>query len=66
MLINEVLHKVKASRMSYLVLKLDTMKAFDCVSWAFLICLLIALGFGPNFIQLIQAINSGVTVSILI
>lgn len=66
MLTNEVLHKTKNSNSDFFLLKLDMIKAFDCLGWKFLIRLLIHLGFGPNFIQAIEATNVLATLVVLV
>lgn len=66
MLTNEVLHKAKLVEEAFLLLKLDTIKAFDCMGWIFLTRLLVKIGLGPVFIQMIEAINVSTTTSILI
>lgn len=66
MLTTEVLHRAKASRRNFVHFKLDTVKAFDFVSWVFLIQLLRKLGFGPKFVALIEAIHQVATTSIVI
>lgn len=45
MLTNEVLHKAKQSLSSFVLMKVDTIKAFDCLGWLFLTCLLEYIGF---------------------
>lgn len=51
---------------SFLLLKLDTIKAFDCLGWSFLTRLLGKIGLGPNFIRMIESINTIATSSVLI
>lgn len=50
LLTNKILQKAKVLPNSFALLKLDTVKAFDCLIWAFLYALLERLGFGPEFI----------------
>lgn len=40
MFLNEVLHKAKALGKDFMVLKLNAIKAFNCMSWEFLVLLL--------------------------
>lgn len=66
-LTNEVLHKAKEADLSILLLKLDTIiKAFNNIGWEFLYRLLQKIGFGPNFLKVIQAINASVSSAILL
>lgn len=55
MLINEVLHKTIAIDCDFLLLKLNTIKAFDFVGLEFLYALLQKVGFGPRFLQVLLA-----------
>lgn len=66
MLTNKVLQKVKKAEEGFLLLKLDTIKAFDCLGWFFLIRLLERIGFGPKFIRMVEAINATTTTLVLI
>lgn len=40
---------------SFLLLKLDTIKAFDYLGWRFLARLLARIGCGPKFIGMVEA-----------
>lgn len=66
MLTNEILNQMKDAEEAFLLLKLDTIKAFDYLGWEFLYTLLCWLGFGQKFINMIKAINASATSSILI
>lgn len=66
MLTNKVLHKAKLAEEAFLLIKLDTIKAFDCFGWIFLTKLLEKIGLGPTFIKMIEAINVSATASVLI
>lgn len=66
MLMNEVLQKTREAKEAFILLKLDTIKAFDCMGWSFLKRLLQRIGIGPNFIKMIEASYEAVDVSILI
>lgn len=66
MLTNEILHKAKELDEDFLLLKLNTIKAFDCLSWQFIYALLEFIGFGPNFIQMLKAANATPTSMVLI
>lgn len=57
MLTNE-LHKAQDEGLDILLLKLDTIKAFDCLGWKFLYLLLKWIGFGIKFIQMLKATNA--------
>lgn len=65
LLFNEVLHKPKRLGRD-LLLKLDTIKASDCMSWEFLILLLEKIGMGPYFINMVIATNSTTSSTMLI
>lgn len=58
LLVNGILHKAKKSGRNFILLKLDTIKAFDCIDWNFLYRLLERLGFGPSFLNVLKAINA--------
>lgn len=66
MLTNEVIHKAKLVEEAFMLLKLDTIKAFDCLGWIFLTRLLKKIGFGPLFIRMIEAINVSAAAFVLI
>lgn len=66
MLLNEILHKVEKSRRDFILLKLDTIKAFNYMGWEFLIKLLEKIGFKPYFINMVVATNSTTTSVVLI
>lgn len=66
MLLNELLHKARQSGREFILLKLDTIKAFDCINWEFLYRLLIHLRFGPHFLNLLRATNASALASIQI
>lgn len=65
MLTNEILHKAELDE-DFLLLKLDTIKMFDCLSLQFIYALLEFLGFGPNFIQILKATIATTTSTVLI
>lgn len=58
MLLNEVLHKAKESGEDFIVMKVDTIKAFDYMSWEFLVRLLQRIGVGPTFINMVKTNTS--------
>jgi hypothetical protein len=66
---HEVLHKVHQDKKQGFVLKLDYEKAYDKVSWAFLLEILEKRGFGKRWIVWIKRImhmgSMGVTVNIM-
>lgn len=66
MLTNEVLHKAHELDRDFILLKLDTIKAFDFLGWLFLYALLENLGFGPKFIQMLKAMNATASSVVLI
>lgn len=66
MLRNEVIHKANHLGRDFLLLKLDIIKAFDCMSWEFLILLLEKNGMGPYFINILIATNATASSTVLI
>lgn len=66
MLANEILHMARNAEESFLLLKLDTIKAFDCLGWSFLARLLARIGCGPKFISMVHAMYASATASVLI
>lgn len=66
MLHNEVIHKANHLGRDFLLLKLDIIKAFDCMSWEFLILLLEKNGMGPYFINILIATNATASSTVLI
>lgn len=66
MLINEILHKAKNSEESFLLLKIDTIKAFDWLGWIFLARLLARIGCGPKFISMIEAMYASLATLVLV
>lgn len=58
MLTNKVFLKAQKTLTSFILLKLDTIKAFDYLDWAFLYVFLKKLNFGPQFINVIKATNA--------
>lgn len=66
MLINEVLHKGKRPRKNFILMKLDTIKAFDYLEWGFLFKYLERVGFGPGFILMIKVIHASATSAMMI
>lgn len=61
-----VLHKPQAMGEDFLLFKLDTIKAFDYLGWAFLIQLLTKIGWHPNFIRMVKVTNASTTSFVLI
>lgn len=66
LLTNEVMHKAKACSKDFLLLKVDTIKAFDCLGWIFLYRVLEKMGFGPYLINMLKALHKMATSSIVI
>ena len=64
-----VQHSIKSlhkRQISSLFLKLDISKAFDSVSWAFLLDVLVHLGFGPRWCNLISNMLSTSSTRVLL
>lgn len=49
-----------------MLLKLDTIKAFDCLGWFFLARLLAQIGCGPKFTGMVEAMYASTTASVLV
>lgn len=65
-LINEVLHKTLEMDKDFVLLKVDTIKAFDCIGWTFLFALLDKVGFGPRFLRMLLATNATTSSPVLL
>ena len=44
----------RKSKQKAIFLKIDFAKAYDRIEWPFILAMLQALGFGPNFIQSVE------------
>lgn len=66
MLTNEVLQKAREVDEAFILLKLDTIKAFDYLGWFFFTRLLERIGVGPQFIRMVEASYEATIMSILI
>jgi len=55
LVVNEVMDDLKRRRKSGVVVKLDFKKAYDSVSWEFLLYMMSRLGFCEKWIQWIRA-----------
>ncbi|KAM0834875.1 hypothetical protein ACQ4PT_063313 [Festuca glaucescens] len=66
MLVQQSARSLFRSKVSSLLLKLDIARAFDSVSWAFLISVLRQRGFGPRWIAWITLLLSSATTRVLI
>ncbi|WVZ53201.1 hypothetical protein U9M48_004174 [Paspalum notatum var. saurae] len=66
MLVQQLAKKLHLSKEPHLLLKLDISKAFDTVSWSFLIEIMLHLGFGLRWCNLICLLLSSSTTQILI
>ncbi|GKD28682.1 putative RNA-directed DNA polymerase, eukaryota, reverse transcriptase zinc-binding domain protein [Tanacetum coccineum] len=65
-ILNEILSWCKRKNKQALVFKVDFAKAYDSVRWDFLLDVLHAFGFGPNWCKWIRGIFSSSMASILI
>lgn len=66
MLANEILHKAKYVEESFLLLKLDTIKTFNCLGWYFIARLLARIGCGPKFINMMEAMYASAAAFVLV
>jgi len=62
---NEVIHKAKTRNKPCLVFKVDYEKAYDSVSWEFLLYMLRRMGFCENWISWIEGCLKSASISIL-
>ncbi|GJY51536.1 RNA-directed DNA polymerase, eukaryota [Tanacetum coccineum] len=65
-IMNEVLDWCKRKRKKALFFKVDFAKAYDSIRWDYLLDVLHAFGFGPNWCKWIQGIFSSAMASILV
>ena len=63
---NEVVEEAKRCQKPCMVFKVDYEKAYDSVSWDFLIYMMRRLGFGPKWIQWIQGCLKSASISVLV
>lgn len=61
-----MLDLAKREKMSFLVLKVDYEKAYDCVTWNYLRVLFIRIGFGDNWISWIEVCVFSNSMSVLV
>ena len=64
MVLHEILHETKRRKQTGLILKLDFEKAYDKVSWRFLLECLAARGFCSKWCKWIEQVVTGRTVSV--
>ena len=64
MVLHEILHETKRRKQTGLILKLDFEKAYDKVSWRFLLECLAARGFCSKWCKWIEQVVTGGTVSV--
>ena len=63
---NEVVEEAKRSQKPCMVFKVDYEKAYDSVSWDFLIYMMRRMGFDPKWIRWIQGCLKSASISVLI
>ncbi|XP_071689956.1 secreted RxLR effector protein 78-like [Rutidosis leptorrhynchoides] len=63
---NEVLHDVKVTKRKGFLFKVDFGKAFDSISWDFLMEIMKQMGFGQRWQKWIHACLSSASISILV
>ena len=56
----------RKSKQSLVFLKIDFAKAYDPIEWPFILAMLLALGFGPNFLQSVEMLFGDANVCITI
>nr|GFB04796.1 RNA-directed DNA polymerase, eukaryota [Tanacetum cinerariifolium] len=65
-ILNEIINWCKRKNKQALIFKVDFAKAYDSVRWDYLLDVLIAFGFGPNWCKWIRGIFSPAMASILV
>ncbi|GJZ71170.1 retrotransposon protein, putative, ty1-copia subclass, partial [Tanacetum coccineum] len=65
-ILNEIIAWCKRKNKQALIFKVDFAKAYDSVRWDYLLDVLIAFGFGPNWCKWIRGILSSAMASILV
>nr|GEZ95236.1 RNA-directed DNA polymerase, eukaryota [Tanacetum cinerariifolium] len=65
-ILNELLAWCKRKRKQAMIFKVDFAKAYDSVRWDYLLDVLQAFGFGPNWCKWIRGTFSSVMASILV
>jgi hypothetical protein len=63
---HECMHSIKQKNLKALIMKIDLKKAFDCIDWAFLRLILLAVGFGVKFTEWIMACVTSANFAVLI
>lgn len=66
MMKNEVLAEASCHDEDYIYLKLDVIKAFNCIEWAFLLTILRKFGFRPCFLTFVKASQTSSATLVLI
>ncbi|MFS7950995.1 putative RNA-directed DNA polymerase [Helianthus anomalus] len=66
LIINEVCSWLKRSKKKALMLKIDFEKAYDNVSWSFVLDVMSQMGFGPRWCSWIQGVLSSARASVLV
>lgn len=62
----EALHSMHTKKLAVAILKIDLRKAYDCIDWGYLRCLLIKIGLNDQCTRWIMACVEGVNFAILI
>lgn len=66
LLVRQVARKIHASKLPGLFLKLDISKAYDSLSWAFLLEVMRARGFGGRWLQWVAALLATASTKIIV
>lgn len=64
--IHKIIHSIVNARKEVMFLKLDMNKAYDRVSWSFLLSVLRRFGFGEDWVSLVEACISPIMLSELV
>jgi hypothetical protein len=64
-LVHEMIHSLKNTKSSGMLMKLDMSKAFDKISWKYIQCIIRAFGFFPTWVKWIMSLTSSAFFSIL-
>ena len=65
-LLQDIASFASESGMPVAILSLDQEKAFDCVDWDFLLCVLRPMGFGPSFVSWARLVYTDIRSAILV
>lgn len=65
-LTHEIIHSLKQSKKSGMLLKIDLSKAFDSLIWKYIQKMLLAIGFSPSSVRWVMSLITSTFLSILV